>query len=448
MVQLLLAFFQLQFARFDLCLCGGKLAVGVDAALLQLPEAQLDGLDGVGELGLGGEQLRPLGGELCVLGLKLGLGHEKLIPLGGVVLKLGFEIRKIRFQLGQHLVIGTHGNGGIQGGLSRIPGGFQNGEHHVDESQTGFQLAHAALDLKQSAVQLGHTRIHLLLAGEDLLVVGHQLVAGFCELGVGLRAGIGQGQAALGQGGPGLGQGLLGLVHLHEAVFQKLSVVRDLLLAVQNFLLGLVQLQQSLVTGLPVFGQAVQVFAHAVGVLIFRVGDHGLIATLSQGLAEDLQPLGHAVHGVVVCIGVDLVLALQGQVDLRIDLLVDAGHGDVAVGGDGTAADGGGAPLHVQIHGGADGADDGVGIVGKGIQSGFLVVFGDVQGLADDVFVEEVALHQTFVRGGGHPARIQGGEVQPLRDGHELEGGILLVAHVHQHIQGDGALTICDALGL
>ena len=132
----------------------------------------------------------------------------------------------------------------------------------------------------------------------------------------------------------------------------------------------------------------------------------------------------------------------QGQIDLRVKFLLDAVHGDVAIGADGAAADGGGAPLHVQIHGGADGSHDGVDLVTEGLQGGLGVVLGDVEGLADDGLVKEVALHHALIRGGRHPSVLQGGAVEPLGDGHELEDRVLVVAHMYQHIQGNRALGI------
>ena len=104
-----------------------------------------------------------------------------------------------------------------------------------DLAQTAFKLGDAAFDLHKTCV-------HLLLAGQSLLVVFHQLIAGFRQLGICLGPGVGQGQAALGQGGPGFVQGLLGRVDLLQSVLQKGPVVGDLLFTVEDLLLGLVQL--------------------------------------------------------------------------------------------------------------------------------------------------------------------------------------------------------------
>ena len=156
------ALLQLQLTGIDLGFGGGKLVFRVGLGLFQLPEAQLNGLNGTGKLDLGGSQLVPLAQNVFILLLKLRLGDEKRVSLGGVVRKLGVQLVEIGLELGQGLLVRAHGLGGGVSGIGGIPGGLQNGEHHLDQSQAGFELAHAALELDQARFDLGHARIHLL----------------------------------------------------------------------------------------------------------------------------------------------------------------------------------------------------------------------------------------------------------------------------------------------
>ena len=149
------------------------------------------------------------------------------------------------------------------------------------------------------------------------------------------------------------------------------------------------------------------------------------------------------IQRMIICIGVDPVLAGNGHVDLGVVIQIKATGGDVKIAFQHAAAHGSAAPVGVHEEGSGYIAYHGVGATDHGIQGICVVGFGHRHGLSQNGVIKIETVCQTLIGIPGHPTAPQIHFVHQIRQGIEAENFVfLLVSHPHQHVLIDGCFHV------
>ena len=122
-----------------------------------------------------------------------------------------------------------------------------------------------------------------------------------------------------------------------------------LLLAVQEFLETIPELFFRFRLALTVFQVSFRILAKAIVILLFRIPAHIIQALPGKGLHQRLYFVRHSLQSIIIFVGINRVVAGNGDMDLRIVVRVKGILRDKEVIGNAAAAHRGAAPGAVHI---------------------------------------------------------------------------------------------------